>query len=113
MDKLTDYQTIVENYLDQVKAFYQSPESPTEFAVMSSHKNRHFQLLEFGHTDEDYVFTVYMHFHVGSDGLVTLIANNTEQEPFEQLIEAGVDKDDLRIGWLEPAYYASLERISA
>ncbi|MEO0733193.1 MAG: element excision factor XisI family protein [Bacteroidota bacterium] len=110
MDRLTKYQSIIENYLQEVADFYCPKDSPTIFDILSSYRNRHFQLVEFGHTTEEWRFTVIMHFHVEASGKIVLLANNTEQEPFGELIEAGIEEEDLYVGWVPPIIQAQLEK---
>jgi len=113
MDRLIKYQTILEKYLLEVADFYRQPDQDTSFDLLSSYRNRHFQLVEYGHTPDEWIYSLFMHFHIDSHGKVILLANNTEQEPFVELIEAGIEENDLVVGWVPLEIQSLLEKQTA
>lgn len=109
MERLADFQEIIERYFAEYIEYYAEANRPTTFAIVSSPENRHIQLLNYGHTPERWVFSVFMHFVITADGNVILLENNTEEEPFDELIEAGIPKSALQVGWIHPAMQAKMD----
>lgn len=110
MERLIEYQSIIEKYMDGLVEYYKGAKRPTTFAILSSPLNHHVQLVEYGHTEDDWVYSVYMHFVIISTDQVILLTNNTEEEPFDELSEKGIPRYALQVGWVPPFIQAQLNQ---
>lgn len=64
-------------------------------------ENNHFQLLQSGWQDDRFIFTVVFHFDI-KEGKIWLQRNITEHEIVDYLMENGVPKEDIVLGFRHP-----------
>lgn len=113
MERLSQYQSIIEKYMDSLVEYYKGANRPTTFAILSSPLNHHIQLVEYGHTEDDWVYSILMHFVIENEEQVILLSNNTEEEPFDELAENGIPRYALQVGWVPPFIQAQLNKQAA
>lgn len=66
--------------------------------VIADRENNQFQLLQTGWQNNQYVFTVVFHFII-KNGKIWLHRNITEREIVDTLMEQGVPKEDIVLGF--------------
>lgn len=113
MDRVEKHREILESYLDEFAALSADEKLGTVAEVIISADKRHYQVLEYGHTKERWVFMALLHFLVEEDGSVLLLANKTEEEPFDELIKKGISFNHLKVGWVPPVIQEKLQREAA
>jgi hypothetical protein len=102
MDKVAHYQRLILDFLSE-----QSKHKPINLPNVSNHviadkENNHFQLLQIGWQEAEYIFTVVFHLDI-IDGKIWLQQNITEHEVVDYLMERNVPKEDIVLG-LQPPY---------
>ena len=99
MDKIKKYQTIIKKLLhEQANSLALMPK--IEYQVISDTENNHFQLVMTGWNAKDhFVYAVLFHFDIKPNGKVWILVNNTDVFVAEQMIERGVLKSDIVLGF--------------
>jgi hypothetical protein len=112
MDKINLYQTAVcELLADYVNNTVTRSADQLEPQVLIDKEHNKFQVLYYGWQKEQYKFFTAFHFDI-IDGKIWLQCNNTEWEVDTILIEKGVAKEDIVIGFLPP-YYREIAKTAA
>ncbi|OAV42666.1 element excision factor XisI family protein [Lewinella sp. 4G2] len=101
MDKVSNNRKVVTKYLNDWIAYHPSEQTGVPLQIIEGNDG-HLLLVEFGHGKNGWEYGVFVHFLIGATGNVTLLENNTDQEVFRELKEAGIDEKDLVIGWYPP-----------
>lgn len=101
MEKITRYQDILIGYLQERAQLIPSNLPDIESWVIADRESGHFQLLQAGWQDYQYVFTVVFHFHL-RDGKVWFMRNITEREVVDVLMERGIAQEDIVLGFRHP-----------
>jgi hypothetical protein len=101
MDKVKKYQEILTSYLKK-QAGIKPVNMPNidSYAIIDK-ENNHFQLLQSGWQDHDYIFTVVYHFDI-KNGKVWFQRNITDKDVVDELMEMGIDKNDIVLGFRDP-----------
>jgi len=103
MDKIKKYQDIVINFLH----FYHETtggirgELNVSRIIIADKESNSFQLLSVGWNGKHFVFSPIFHFDI-IDGKVWMQCNNTEWETVDYLMEQGVDRNDIVLGFVPP-----------
>ncbi|MCY7327773.1 MAG: XisI protein [Saprospiraceae bacterium] len=103
MDKIKKYQDAVVAFLQ----FYQSetggnpPDANIQRRVLIDRENNSFQLLASGWNGIHYIFAPMFHFDI-INGKVWMQCNNTEWEAVDFLMEHGVERQDIVLGFVSP-----------
>lgn len=103
MDKVKKYQDIVLAFLE----FYLSetgedrPGTSVKRRILADRENNSFQLLSAGWNGQHYIFSPMFHFDI-IEGKIWMQCNNTEWEAVDFLMEHGVDKQDIVLGFVPP-----------
>lgn len=105
--------SILREYLSEWVEFHPDEQTGIPLTIIEDKADGNFFLMEVGHGEEGWVYTLFVHFQVQDDGKVVLLANNTDQEPFEELIDKGIDATDLVIGWVPPEMQSDLQQRAA
>ena len=100
MDKVKNYQEAIIGLLNEYALFLgKSNIKPT---VIVDRENNHFQLVKIGWDSlQHYTFGVLFHFDI-INGKIWLQLNNTEFYIADELIERGVPKSDIVLGFQPP-----------
>jgi hypothetical protein len=95
MEKIKKYETIIVQLLNDLKV------SSNEDLLVIDHENHHYQLLFVGlDSRNSYHFRVRLHFHIREDGVICIFENRTEAEVGDILMQHGVPKSDILVGFL-------------
>lgn len=100
MGKIEKYEAAI---LDILKDYHHpaSPMDKTTTHLIVDHKNHHYQILTEGwEQDDDYTLSILLHLHIKSDGKIWILANWTEDDIANILVEKGVLKSDIVLGLL-------------
>jgi hypothetical protein len=99
MDKITKYQNIVLAIIQMFATETESNESEHE-EIITDLVHHHYFLQWLGFDAKDrFINKPILHFHIKSDGKVWILANLTESDVAEMLVEKGVDKNDVVVGF--------------
>lgn len=98
MDKtVKNYQKILEVFLTEEA---QSKSIPgIEFQVVTDTRHNHFQLVETGWYDKQYIHSIVFHFQIKPDGKVWILANNTDTLIAEELVKRGIPAGNIVLGF--------------
>lgn len=101
MDKLKKYQGILADYLNEYSKIKPANLPNIDSYAIIDKENNHFQLLQLGWQDEDYIFTVVLHFDI-KNGKIWFQRNITDRDVVDELMEMGVEKQDIVLGFTYP-----------
>ena len=94
-NKLKKYEKLIIELLNTIKG------ENNDNLVIIDKQTRHYQLLYVGLDSKNaYFFHVRIHFHLREDGVICLFENRTEVEVDTILMQEGVPKSDILIGFL-------------
>ncbi len=103
MDKIKKYQDAIVKFLH----FYNAesggnrPDAIVKRRVLIDRENNSFQLLANGWNGSHYIFSPMFHFDI-IGGKVWMQCNNTEWEAVDFLMEHGVARQDIVLGFVPP-----------
>lgn len=101
MDKITKYQKIIIDYLNEF-ANFGKPRSGIEKQVLVDCVNNHFQYVTTGWQDRStFVYIVGLHLDI-KDGKVWIWQNNTDAFVGDDLVERGIPKSDIVLAFHAP-----------
>ena len=100
MDKLTAYRTSIQRLLQQYQQYgARSDEIETEIVTDTEHD--HYQLLHVGWQNKRRVYGCAFHLDI-KDGKVWVQYNGTDRRIAEELVELGIPKEDIVLGFQTP-----------
>lgn len=98
------YKAILSSYLEELAAQYNSqPNRHLEYQALIDIERGHFQLLKLGWYNRQYIYTVLVHFDVKVDGKVWIQLNDTEMLVADEIVDRGIAKEDVVLGY-KPDY---------
>ena len=104
MEKLIRYQAFITQLLEKYAAVKPANMAEYENQVIIDYVRNHYQLLTSGWTKKgQFIHLVNFHFDIKPSGKIWLMANNTDVLIAKELVELGVPKDDIVLGF-QPAY---------
>lgn len=107
MDKVTKYQDILHKTLERYAAIKPVNAPTLEQQVIVDRERNHFQLLSVGHRENlEFVLHIIFHFDI-IDGKVWIQCNNTDALIADELMEAGVDRADIVLGFVPARFRES------
>lgn len=101
MYKIKQYQDIIIHYLQEYGKVKPANLPDIDSYVIIDRENNHFQLLQVGWQAEDYIFSVVFHFDI-KDGKVWFQRNITDRDVVDELMDRGIKKQDLVLGFRYP-----------
>lgn len=102
MDKVKKYQNIIAQFLNHYHHESGGNRSgDAQRRILIDRENNSFQLLDIGWIGNYYVFGAIFHFDI-IDGKIWMQCNNTEWEVVDYLMEYGVDRQDIVLGFVPP-----------
>ncbi|MCU0347225.1 MAG: XisI protein [Saprospiraceae bacterium] len=101
MDKVKKYQDILLEYLGQQAKIKPANMPEIESFVVADKENNHFQLLQSGWQNRSFVFTVVYHFDI-RNGKVWFLQNITDKDVVDELMEMGIAREDIVLGFRHP-----------
>ena len=102
MDKIAKYQEILEAFCEKQVDKRKNAKDTVETQVIIDKTRNHFQVLAVGWRGKRFEFFALFHFDI-KDGKVWVQQNATEQMIGDELVEMGIPKSDIVLGFL-PAY---------
>jgi len=102
MDKVSNYQQIIIDFLQQQAEATKGRDENIRTEVIVDRESNNFQLLSMGWKEHLHQFFVAFHFSIINDK-IWLQWNRTEHEVVDFLMERGVPKSDIVLG-LKPPY---------
>lgn len=99
-EKLTQYKSLIRRYLADWVSYHPSEKSGIPLTIVEDANQGHFLLLEVGTGNQGWVYQLYVHLQLTTDARVTLLKNNTLEDPLAELIERGVNQADCSIAEL-------------
>jgi hypothetical protein len=101
MEKVKKYQKIILQVLE-VYANIKSPFMPeVENLIIADTKNHHYQLVRMGWYKDRHVHYTVFHFDI-LEGKIWIQENRTDVKIDEELIEAGIAREDIFSGMMHP-----------
>ena len=96
MDRLTAYQDAIIDLLQE----YRGAGAPDETFIITDREHNHFQVLSAGWQDEDnFTMGILLHFQIKPDGKIWILANWTEDDVAQALVNRGVPKSNIVLGF--------------
>jgi hypothetical protein len=102
MDRLTSYRQIIKKVLTDY-AQYQPSNREIEVQALFDEERDHYQVLGVGWEGKKRIYGCSVHFDI-KDGKIWLQENNTEIDFAQSLVEMGVPKEDIVIGFHTPLF---------
>ena len=100
MGRITKYATIVKDFIKK----YERSNGTIETCLVVDPLRHHYQVLRMGWTDKDtFLLRIILYFQIKADGKIWILANWTEDEVEQILMDKGVKKTDIVLGLL-PEY---------
>lgn len=103
MDKITSYQTAILEFLHEQAAIPYTNAPKLRNTVVTDIHNREYLLICIGWNQASYCDHIIIHFSISENGKVWINQNNTEIQIGDELIEKGVAREDIILGFL-PEY---------
>lgn len=104
MDKIKQYQDVIiqflQHYNEETRG--RNSQSPTQRRILVDREHNSFQLLSTGWSGKHYLFGPIFHFDI-IDGKIWMQCNNTEWEVVDYLMEHGVAREDIVLGFVPPS----------
>lgn len=101
LDEISRYRTIIQEILS-VYASYKPHNGDIEVQAIFDIERDHYQVLGIGWDGKERVFGCSIHLDL-KDGKIWIQLNNTEIDLGQELVEKGVPKEDIVIGF-QPVY---------
>lgn len=103
MDKIKKYQEILMTLLQEYVDFLSGTNTSVTPQMVADKERNHFQLVKVGWDSQkqQFVFGILFHFDI-IDGKIWLQINNTEFYVVDELVEKGVPKTDIVLGFQPP-----------
>lgn len=99
MEKITHYQEIICNLLQEYANIKKSITPDVKKQLIIDKENHQYQLLSVGWHRGHFIYTIAFHFSI-IDGKVWVQQNNTEALVADELVERGIPKTDIVLGFL-------------
>lgn len=100
MDKLTAYRTSIQQLLQQYQR-YSAGSDEIEAEIITDTEHDHYQLLHVGWQNKRRVYGCAFHLDI-KDGKVWIQYNGTDRRIAEDLVELGIPKEDIVLGFQTP-----------
>lgn len=105
MSKLETYQKVVMSIIEEYASYKPAYTQNIDNQIIADYKNNHFQLIRIGWSeDEDFIYQLIFHFDVKPEGKIWIQANWTDVDIAAELLQRGVEKSDIVIGFQPPSY---------
>jgi XisI protein len=98
-NKIKKYQKLITDYLTEYASVKPANLSDCESIVIADTQGNHFQVLTMGWEKGKYVHSIVFHLDIAENGKIWLRANWTDTDIAELLVEKGVPKSDIVLGF--------------
>jgi XisI protein len=99
MDKIAHYQQIICDILQEYANIKKSLTPHVKSHLIIDKENHQYQLLSIGWHNNKYVYTVAFHFNI-VNGKVWIQQNNTDSLIADEIVEKGIPKSDIVLGFI-------------
>lgn len=99
MDKITQYQQILSDLLAEFASYKKTLTPGIQSYALVDKDKQHYQLLSIGWHNDQYVYTVAFHFAIIGKK-IWIQQNNTDIMIAQELMEHGVPKSDIVLGFV-------------
>ena len=100
MDKLTAYRTSIQQLLQQYQR-YGAGSDEIETEIVTDTEHDHYQLLHVGWQNKRRVYGCAFHLDI-KDGKIWIQYNGTDRRIAEELVELGIPREDIVLGFQTP-----------
>jgi XisI protein len=100
MDKIKHYQDVILDFLHRYNE-EMGGDGLIERRIIADRDNNSFQLLSVGWRGSHFIFGPIFHFDI-INGKIWMQCNNTEREVVDELMDNGVAKSDIVLGFVPP-----------
>ncbi len=101
MDKILKYQHIIQDVLNEYAIIKKSFMPNVKSQLLIDTENHHYQLISIGWHQQEFIYVVAFHFDI-IDEKVWIQQNNTDVLIADELVEKGVAKSDIVLGFVAP-----------
>jgi hypothetical protein len=98
-NKVKEYTDILIKVLEE-HAVYMNSNNSTDYELITDEKHGHYSLIYTGWRKDIFDFTILFHFQIKPTGKVWLLVNNTDILITDELVERGIPKSDIVIGFI-------------
>ena len=103
MEKITRYSAILTVFLEAYAAIPSAVPSDVHYELMIDNQRKHYELLKMGFSKKQvFIHAAIFHFQIKEDGKIWILVNNTDLLVADELIENGVSREDIVIGFQHP-----------
>lgn len=103
MDKLTQYRRLIESTIRASRYFIHGSQGPNmETQFLCDETNGHYLLLDIGWTDKSRVFRTILYLRI-KNGKIWIEEDWTEEGITDELLRAGVPKEDIVLAFHHPS----------
>ena len=102
MDKLKKYQHIIINLVNEYREILKRPNSEIKNEFLIDTENNHYQMVSVGWEKGRYFYNVGFHIDIIGEH-VWVHQENTDLKIVQELIDLGIPKSDIVLGFLSPA----------
>lgn len=99
MDKLTEHSQIIQELLAEYAAIPPGLMPNVHKQVLADTQNHHYQLLRIGWHNHRFIYTIMFHFDLIGDK-IWIQQNSTDVLIADELIERGVSRSDIVLGFI-------------
>jgi XisI protein len=100
LEQIQTYRTLIKQLLEQYSA-YKPSYGDIEVQTVFDTEHDHYQVIAIGWNHKERVYGCSIHLDI-KDGKIWIQVNNTELEIGQDLVEMGVPKEDIVIGFQTP-----------
>ena len=101
MDRIKYNEAILLEFLKKYESIANPSHSDTRSVLVIDKEKRTYLILTFGWTEERFIHFVAFHFEIKPDGKIWLYENRTDISVVEELMERGVQKEDIFLALVE------------
>jgi ketopantoate reductase len=102
MDRIDTYRTIIKRVIQEVADFAPTEEGVRKEIILDD-ANGHYQLLEVGWKNRRRIHGTLVHIDI-HDGKVWVEHDGTDLVIVRDLLDAGIPKEDIVLGWHPPSH---------
>lgn len=108
--KIKKYQEVIISILERFAKNKYANMPNLENQILIDEKRHHYQLVSIGWHKKEFVYHTVFHFDIKPDGQVWLQANWTDIDIGEEMIEKGIDENDIVVGFIPERFRSALKK---
>ena len=98
-EKISRYQKLILDYYKERAAIKYANLPNCENMIVADTERHHYQLLTTGWATDRFVYSITFHLDIAEDGKIWIRANWTDIDIAQKLVERGVAKSDIVLGF--------------